>query len=78
MGIWAFSSATSIIYVSEIGHYDRIQIIPYTFLILCLMASFQPYMIPNNKISSMSIGNDRLFEKMILYLGVISILPFCA
>lgn len=77
VGIWAFSSATSIIYVSEIGHYDRIQIIPYIFLILCLMASFQPYMIPNDKIRSISIGNDRLFEKMILYLGVISILPFC-
>lgn len=76
--IWTLSSIASIIYYLAVpDNYTEIKIIPYIFLVLCLLISFYPFYTRDDSIKQIFIGNERLFNKMIIAIGIISILPFC-
>lgn len=75
--IWTLSSIASIIYYFAIPYnFTEIKIIPYIFLVLCLLISFYPFYTRDDIIKQISIGNERLFNKIIIAIGIISILPF--
>lgn len=75
--IWTLSSIASIIYYFAVPYnFTEIRIIPYIFLILCLLISFYPFYTRDDSIKQISIGNEKLFNKMIIAIGIISILPF--
>ena len=75
--IWTLSSIASIVYYSALPYnYANIELIPYVFLIICLLLSFYPFCTCDDSIKQISIGNKWLFDKIILAIGIISILPF--
>lgn len=75
--VWAFSSIASIVFYSALPYnYEKIGIFPYLFLFICLLVSFYPFYIKDNDIKKISIGNKKLFNTIIIILGVVSALPF--
>lgn len=74
--IWFLSSVFSIIFYEVSHEYDKITISPYIFLIICLGISFLPFYYFDDKKSVIIIKNRHLFNKIILFFCIISILPF--
>ena len=61
--IWTLSSIASIIYYFAVPYnFTEIRIIPYIFLILCLLISFYPFYTRDDSIKQISIGNEKLFK----------------
>lgn len=74
--IWMISSIFSIIFYEASQEYDRITILPYIFLLVCLSLSFLPFYFYNDRHSVILINNRSVFEKIILIFCLVSVLPF--
>lgn len=76
VSIWTISSFFSLIFYFEVNRYTNLQIIPFVFLILCLWFSFIPFTFKQNELKKIELGDPVLFERAMLVLGLLSILPF--
>ena len=76
LSVWTFSSIFSVIFYIESQKYNNITLMPYIFFVLCLAISCIPFNCFNDKTTVIEIKNKMIFEKVITFFCIISILPF--
>ena len=76
IAIWTISSLFSIIYYNASKEYTRITIMPYIFFIVSMLCILYPMVAYNDKRMIITLNNAYAFKCVVVFLCIISILPF--
>ncbi len=76
IAIWTISSLFSIIYYNASKEYTRITIMPYIFFIVSMLCILYPMAAYNDKRMIITLNNAYAFKCVVVFLCIISILPF--